>query len=142
MTLNVWVIAGALAVMLSTGGPAGVAGRARENPQLQGPNLRIEFDRNLQSRVIARFNNKETAMGPYTASESVMSADHVWSELALTVSKHEHVSDSFGAGEQLIVTGKSEALIKTVTVTMNDEFPAMAFFDVQYTNAGKVKLIL
>ena len=39
-----------------------------------------------------------------------------------------------------MVTGKSGTLTKAVTVTMYDEFPTMAFFDVQYTNTGTNKL--
>ena len=33
-------------------------------------------------------------------------------------------------------------LTKTVTVTVYDDFPAMAFFDVQYTNTGTTKLAI
>ena len=38
--------------------------------------------------------------------------------------------------------GKAGTLTKTVTVTIYDDFPAMAFFDVQYTNTGKNKLAI
>ena len=44
-------------------------------PQIQGGNLRIEFDKSLGSRVVARFNHKETVLGPFAASETLTVAD-------------------------------------------------------------------
>ena len=38
--------------------------------------------------------------------------------------------------------GKAGRLTKVVTVTVYDDFPAMAFFDVQYTNTGATKLAI
>ena len=142
MTFKVWAVAGTLALTLSSGLGAGVSGPATGHPQIQGTNLTIEFDHNLRSRVVARFDNKETIMGPFTASESVTAADKTWTEFPLTSQKHERVSDAYGKGERLIVTGKSGTLTKAVSVTLYDEFSAMAFFDVQYTNTGTTKLAI
>jgi alpha-galactosidase len=142
MTFKFLASAGTLAITLSCGLGTGVAASPTGNPQIQGASLRIEFDHNLRSRVVARFDNKETTMGPFTASESVTAADKAWTEFPLTSQKHERVSDAFGKGERITVTGKSGTLTKAVSVTMYDEFPAMAFFDVQYTNTGTTKLAI
>jgi len=111
-------------------------------PQIQGGNLRIEFDNHLRSRVVARFENKETVMGPFTASETVTTTDKVWADFLLASQKHERMKDPFGEGERLTVEGKAGKLTKTITVTVYDDFPAMAFFDVQYSNTGTAKLAL
>ena len=140
MTLNLWAITVALALMLSSGSRTGAADLSVDKPQIQGAHLRIEFDHNLRSRVIARFDNQETTMGPFAASETVAAADKTWTDFPLTNQKREPVNDAFGAGERITVTGKSGTLTKAVTVTMYDEFPTMAFFDVQYTNTGTNKL--
>jgi alpha-galactosidase len=108
--------------------------------QIQGTNLRVEFDKQMRSRVVARFNNAETVLGPFTNSETLTTTGKVWSGFAITSQKHAPTKDAFGQGEQLIVEGKSGALTKTVTVTVYKDFPAMAFFDVQYTNNGTVAL--
>src|SRR5664279_1544055 len=138
MTLNFWATTATLALLLSSGSKAGAADLSADQPQIQGANLRIEFDRSLRSRVIARFDNKEIKTGPFAASETVTTADKAvnksWTDFPLTDQKRERVNDSFGAGERLTVTGKSGTLTKAVTVTIYDEFPTMAFFDVQYTN--------
>ena len=112
------------------------------NPQIQGGKVRVEFDNHLRSRVVARFDKKETVMGPFTASETVTTADKPWTEFLLTSQKHERTKDTFGEGERLTVEGKAGTLTKTVSVTVYDDFPAMAFFDVQYTNTGTTKLAI
>jgi alpha-galactosidase len=108
--------------------------------QIQGEHLRIEFDRSLRSRVIARFDGKEIALGPFVASETAAIGDKPRTSFALASQKQARVNDAIGAGEQLTVTGAVEGLTKEVTVTIYDEFPAMAFFDVQYRNTGAEKL--
>ena len=140
MTLNFWAVTAALALMLSSGSRTGAADLSVDKPQIQGANLRIEFDRNLRSRVVSRFDNKDTTMGPFSASETIAAADKSWTDFPMTNQKRERVSDAFGTGERLVVTGRSGTLTKVVTVTMYDEFPTMAFFDIQYTNTGTNKL--
>ncbi len=110
--------------------------------QIQGGNLRIEFDNHLRSRVIARFGNRQTVMGPFVSAESVTAADRVWARFALTSDKRERITDKFGDGERLTLEGKAGALTKIVAITVYDAFPAMAFFDVAYTNSGKTNLAM
>src|SRR5271165_2243230 len=133
---------GALAILLSSWLNAGAADVSASTPQIQGEHLRVQFNRYLHSRVVARFDGKETVVGPFVASEKVASADRVWTEFSLVSQKDERVSDEFGAGERLIVVGKAGPISKEVTVTIYDEFPAMAFFDVRYTNTGAAKLVV
>jgi alpha-galactosidase len=137
---TLWATTAALAFVFSSWMPAGAADVSTNTPRIQGEHLRIEFDRNLHSRVVARFEGKETAIGPSVASEKLAIADKIWSEFSLVSQKSERVSDSFGAGERLIVVGKAGSLTKEVSVTIYDEFPAMAFFDVRYSNTGASKL--
>ena len=60
----------ALAIVFSFWSPAGAADTSTSAPQIQGDHLRIEFDRYLHSRVVARFDGHETTMGPFVASET------------------------------------------------------------------------
>ena len=135
-----WVTTVALAIVFSSWLPVGAADVSTSVPQIQGEHLRIEFDRTLHSRVIARFDGHETTMGPFVASERVLIADKNWTEFSLVSQKRDRVNDAVGAGERLIVVGKAGPLAKQVSVTIYDEFPAMAFLDVRYTNTGPAKL--
>jgi alpha-galactosidase len=113
---------------------------AGESPQIQSQSLRIEFDGNMRSRVVARMKDKDVPLGALSASETVTGKDHSWSDFAIDSQKHERITDVFGAGEKLTLTGSSGALRKTLSVTIYDEFPKLAVFDVSYTNTGKSKV--
>src|SRR4030081_3600979 len=71
-TTKLWV---ALTIAFASWASAAAADAPTGKPQIQGGNLRIEFDNHLRSRVVARFDKKETVMGPFTASEAVTTAD-------------------------------------------------------------------
>jgi len=113
-----------------------------ERPSIQSPDLRIEFDNNMHSRVVARLNGKETPLGAFSASETVKGSDRSWNDFALASQSREHVSDNYGGGEKLTITGTSGVLRKTVSVTIYDDFPNLAVYDVNYTNTGKSKLAI
>ena len=138
-TRGLWI---ALIIGLAVCSPSAVASSPAGTAQIQGGNLRIEFDNHLRTRVVARFNKSETLMGPFTASETVTTADKVWTGFLQSSQKHERTKDAFGEGERLTVEGKAGTLTKIVSVTVYDDFPAMAFFDVQYTNTGTSKLAI
>jgi len=139
-TISSLLATAVLAIVFSSWLNAGAADVLPNTPQIQGEHLRIQFDRYLHSRVVARFDGHETTMGPFAASERVTIANKMWSEFSLVSHKNARVSDAYGAGERLIVVGKAGPLTKEVSVTIYDEFPAMAFFDVRYTNTGRTKL--
>jgi alpha-galactosidase len=104
--------------------------------QIQSSTLRIEFDRNLHSRVVALFGGRPTPLTPFSASETLTGIGHTWSDFGLTSSHRETVSDVFGKGERLSVSGLSGDLRKNISVTMYADFPSIAIFDVEYTNQG------
>ncbi len=89
---------------------------------------------------MARFDKTETVLGPFSASETLTTAGKVWTDFPLASQKQEPVHDAFGQGTRLTVEGKAGALTKKVAVTVYDDFPAMALFDVEYTNTGKAEL--
>ena len=141
MTVSkIWAAIGAFAIIFSFSIFVGASDVALGTPQIQGEHLRIQFDHDLRSRVVARFDGKETTIGPFVASERVAVADRTWAIFPLISQKSARINDAFGAGEQLVVVGKAGPLTKEVTVTIYDEFPGMAFFDVRYTNSSAAKL--
>lgn len=108
--------------------------------QIGAKELRIEFDRDLRSRVVARFNGKETALGAFAATENLTTTGKIWTRFPFISQKVDEVKDAIGAGRRLRVSGKSGDLTKTVVVTVYDDFPAMAVFDVQYENNGNANV--
>ncbi len=114
--------------------------RAADQAKVEGKNIRVEFDNKMHSRVIARFDGKETVLGPFTASETITVDGTEVTDFALGGSKTGNVKDMIGAGHQTTLTGTAGPVQKTVVVTTYDKFPQMAFFQVKYTNKGKADL--
>ncbi len=114
---------------------------AATNLQIQSSVLRIEFDHNLRSRVVALTARSPQILSPFSASETVTTS-RTWSDFALTTSRREHVADAFGEGERLSLVGKSGDLRKEISVTIYKDFPSMAIFDVAYKNEGTASVTI
>ena len=104
--------------------------------EIQTANLRIEFDKNMRSRVIARFGGKDIPMGGFSASETVKGTERSWDDFSIVSQTHERITDIYGTGEKLTLAGTSGVLRKNLSVTIYDEFPNLAIFLVSYTNTG------
>src|SRR5580704_7117487 len=109
--------------------------------EIQSSVLRIEFDHNLHSRVVALFGSNPKLLTPFSASETVTGI-RTWSDFALSASHRERVTDAFGVGERLSLTGKSGELRKDISVTIYADFPSIAIFDAAYTNQGTAPLAI
>ena len=119
MTIQrLWATTTALGIVFSPSLHA--ADASTSTPQIQGEHLRIEFDRSLRSRVVARFDGHETTMAPFNASETASIADRRLTEFSLVSQKRDRVNDDFGAGQRLVVVGKAGPLTKEVSVTIYD----------------------
>ena len=101
---------------------------------IESQNIRVEFDAQMHSRVVAKFDGKATPVGDFGPSEFVTTAASPIQDFALAGQKRENVRDARGHGRRLTITGKAGGLEKTVAVTVYDEFPRMAFFQVHYRN--------
>ncbi|HEU0138469.1 MAG TPA: glycoside hydrolase family 36 protein [Bryobacteraceae bacterium] len=110
--------------------------------KVEGKGIRLEFDRSLQSQVIAVLDGKETAMGPVQASETITVNGQELGDFPLAHSNSQVVKDDLGAGRQFTITGVSGAIRKTVAATVYDAFPQMVFLKVRYANEGKSDLLV
>ncbi len=94
----------------------------------------------MHSRVTARLKGKEISLGGFSASETLKSKERSWDDFVLMSQSRARVSDNFGGGEKLTLSGKSDGVQKDLSVTIYDDAPNLAVFDVTYTNIGKSKL--
>ena len=133
MLMKSWklLVVGLAVWLVSWSGPS-----ASQRAQVDGKNIRIEFNESLHSRVVAKFDGKDIAIGDFAPSESITISGKELSDFALDDVTPESVQDAMGAGQRVTLTGAAPSLKKTVAVTTYDEFPQMAFFEVEYTNTG------
>ncbi|BDU71575.1 glycoside hydrolase family 36 protein [Mesoterricola silvestris] len=116
---------------------AAAAAFAQAPARIQTPRLRVEFDGQLRSRIIARDGDRETPLGPFTAAQGLAG---IRTAFHLVSSRTEPVADVFGKGERLVLEGASGPLRTTIAVTVYPAWPALAFFDVDYANGGATPL--
>ncbi|HEX5411579.1 MAG TPA: glycoside hydrolase family 36 protein [Terriglobia bacterium] len=121
--------------LVSAAGPS----RSR-TARVDGKDIRIEFNNNLESRVVAKFGGKDIALGDFAPSETVTVAGNEIRDFALQNVKRGRIKDDLGAGQRVTLTGTAPSLKKTVAVTTYADFPQMAIFEVQYTNTGNSNL--
>ncbi|HEY6272237.1 MAG TPA: glycoside hydrolase family 36 protein [Terriglobales bacterium] len=126
----------ALVVLLASWSGASASQRA----EADGRNIRIEFNEMLHSRVVAKFEGREIAIGDFAPSESLTVAGKEIRDFTLREVKRESVRDAMCAGQRVTLTGTAPSWKKSVAVTTCDELPQMAIFEVQYTNIGDSSL--
>ncbi len=117
-----------------------LAGPAWPQAKVEGRNIRIEFDTSLHSRVVAKLAGKEITIGAFNPSETITAGGTEVKDFAFKSRKTENVRDKLGAGRRVTITGAAPGLQKAVAVTVYDDFPQMAFYEVSYTNAGQADL--
>ena len=113
---------------------------ASHTAQADGRNIRIEFDGMLHSRVVAKFEGRNLAIGDLGPSESLTVAGKELRDFTLHDVKRESARDVMCVGQRVTLTGAAPSLKKIVAVTTCEEFPQMAVFEVQYTNTGDSSL--
>jgi len=117
---------------------------AQNQPALtvDGGSIRIEFDENLNSRVVSRIGNTSVVLSNYSPSENI----HIQGMNAINFKLKDHSvtdwNDKAGKGKQFTIVASSANLDKKVTITSYNDFPTMLFFDVTYTNNGKTDLVV
>src|SRR5690242_15912715 len=118
-----------LAVMM-----AAACGKRPGTAVVNGKSIRIEFGRAMHSRVTARVQSRDVALGAFTPSEFIEVHGSAVKDFKLSDVKQEPTSGAFGAGQLWTLRGDAPGIAKTVQVAIYDEFPRMAFFNVEYTN--------
>ena len=127
--LNGYALCG-LCSMLATTAPL----RSASVIGIETKNIRVEFNSVMHSRIVAKFDGRATPVGDFGPSEFVTTAASPIQNFNLSGHKLENVRDERGHGRRLSITGSSSGLQKTVVVTVYDEIPRMAFFQVHYLN--------
>jgi alpha-galactosidase len=130
------VLAGLLLVLAVAGPQVVKANPPAKEVRAEDSRLTIQFDPQMRSRIIEHLGGGDTVLGPWTASETITADGKVWLDFRLTSQSQGPVNDAFGAGHQWTLEGKAGPLTKQVKVTFYKAFPAMAFFDVTYTDRG------
>jgi len=108
--------------------------------QIKHKALRIDFDDNLFSRIVALTDGNEVILGDFTSSETITIKGKKVSKFSFREHIVEPFADEIGKGKKHIITGNNSRLKKEIIITLYDNFPSMALFQVQYINLGEQDL--
>jgi alpha-galactosidase len=101
---------------------------------IEGEEISIEFDPQLNSRVISEINGERVIVGEFGASEYIQAGPDLWTIFPFKSQKTSHVEDQIGTGTLYTIIGESKLFRKTINATVYEDFPRMAFFSVTYEN--------
>jgi alpha-galactosidase len=104
--------------------------------KVESRNIRVEFNALMHSRVTARFDGRETELGQFGPSETIIIDGRELTDFTLKESRRKTVRDELGSGSQTTLAGSSGSVQKTVLITIYDDFPQFAFSTVRYANTG------
>ncbi len=110
--------------------------------QIDGKQIRLEFNGQLHSRVIAKFDNHQERLGDFSASEFVTIAGNEVKDFSFKTQSVAKVSDQIGTGKLYQIVGEDSLLRKEISITIYDDFPTMAIFQVKYTNISNSELVI
>lgn len=116
---------------------------SRENfLEVNGGEIEIIFNDSLFSKVVSKIDGQEIKIGGFTSSEYLIVDDKIVDVFKLVKSENRDIEDSIGRGKVFNIIGKSEKLEKDISITVYDNFPTVAIFDVKYTNTGKDSIFI
>ena len=111
-----------------------------EFARIEGGDLVIEFNQSMQSRILSASGGEESPLGNYRDSERLLLPAGSEMLFVLEDVETESISGTAGSGEKTVITGSGPGIAKSVSISVYDDFPGMAFFEVVYTNTGEEAL--
>jgi len=112
----------------------------RDQVYIKGKNITVVFNGQMYSRINATFNDQTIPLGEFQTSEYISVAGKNITDFRLTQKRENSIQDELGSGTEHILIGETEGLRKEVMIHIHDDFPAVAVFQVKYTNSGEKDL--
>lgn len=113
------------------------------SPKIENQFLQIQFNDSLFSKVTSTLENENKTLNDYSATEYVVVDGKEIKNYFIKKVERRDIENIIGEGEELVVTGLSnEGIQKQVSVSIYDDFPTAAIFNVTYINNGKKKITI
>lgn len=102
---------------------------------IKGKQIRIDFDRQLQSKIAANLSG-HVDFGDYSPSEFITIQGQPVTDFSFKAHSEKKIKDQLGQGRTHLITGQAANLEKRLTVSLYDDWPNVAVYQVTYTNIG------
>jgi alpha-galactosidase len=108
--------------------------------QVRNGNLLLEINNRMETKVNQAKPDAKPLMTSFSASEYLVSKKFEARQFSLQSTTHQKISDRYGKGEKIVVTGLYDrdgySIKKIMEIEAYDSFPDMALMRVQYVNTG------
>jgi alpha-galactosidase len=147
-TLLQWLAGTAVTTTLATtvgeAAAAVPAQKGKDVARIGDAAMALEFDGQLQCRVVSRLGPRAAAVTAFAPSERLRLKNDSWIEhFALSSQAADRVDGPHGPGVRHRLSGKSaEGIEKTVAVTFYERHPGFAVVRVSYRNSGDKPLLV
>lgn len=108
--------------------------------RVDGGMISIEFDNQLNSRIISKIDGRDVVLGDFYPSEYITMGCQSHKNFRLIDHSVNAWQDKIGQGKEYHLSGSDPILKKEITITSYAEFPTMLTFQVIYTNIGDTAL--
>ncbi len=108
--------------------------------KIEGGKIGLEFNDQLQCRVISNLDGTSLVLGEFVPSEFIQADGKTINDFQYQEYSVTFVEDKIGKGQQYLISGVASNMLKKTTITSYYDFPTMLFFDVSYTNTGQSDL--
>ncbi len=105
-----------------------------------GGMISIEFDDQLNSRVISTIDGSDVILGDFHPSEYITVGGQSHKNFRLRDNSVKAWQDKIGKGKEYHLSGSDPILKKEITIINYTDFPTMLTFQVVYTNLGDTAL--
>jgi len=110
---------------------------------INGGKLSIEYNDDLNSRVISVIDGKDKILGEYSLSEYLILEDgKIEGNFKFYGLEEKSIQDKIGKGKEYIISGSSKNLSKHISVISYEDFPTALFFNVTYQNTSNIDITI
>jgi len=109
---------------------------------VKGKNIQIKFNEQLQSKIVAKFDNREVELGDFNDSEYIAISGKTVTDIPFVKKATRRIKDEIGSGKETNFVGENDTLKKEIAITIYKNFPTMAVFQVTYTNKSESDLLV
>jgi alpha-galactosidase len=109
---------------------------------VDGDFIRIELNDKLHSRVVAKHDGDEIILGTYFPSEYIRVDNTDIKDFSFIERTAKSVNDHIGRGRAYVYKGEDDRFRKEVSITIYNDFPALAVYSVSYFNISDENIVV
>jgi len=110
------------------------------NLRVESDLILIEFNDQMHSKVKSKYSGTDILVNNFSPSEYLKTSENLIKNFSFKDITKKRFEDEIGKGISASLTGESDGIVKTLNVTIYDNFSDVAIFSVEYKNNTEKEL--